>query len=158
ELDASFGKDGIVVSPFDDSVASSVAVQPDGKIVVSGIRGDNLVVRRYLSNGAPDVTFGCLGSTEADFGGFDWGFQVALQPDARILAVGRSSGRNGSNIEDFVLARFTPDGSPGACGYVVDAFGGLHGFGVGTPARPPAAVGALYRAGVDFARGVAVSP
>src|SRR5262249_42606085 len=73
------------------------------------------------------------------------------------LTVGSSSGRNGSNNEDFVLARFASDGGPGACGYVVDAYGGLHGFGVGTPARPPAAVGALYRGGVDFARGGAVS-
>jgi uncharacterized delta-60 repeat protein len=156
--DFTFGSEGKVRTPFDGSSAYSVAVQPDGKIVVGGTQHDNFVVKRLLANGKPDVTFGCLGTTDADFGGYDAAYEIALQPDGRILAVGSAYGRNGTDVEDFALARFERDGGPGACGYELDGQGGLHRFGIGNPAAPPAASGAAFWSGKDVARGVAVSP
>ena len=48
-----------------------------------------------------------------------------------------------------------PDGSGG---WVVDAYGGMHAFGIGGNAKPPAAVGGPYWPGVKIARGVAALP
>jgi hypothetical protein len=44
----------------------------------------------------------------------------------------------------------------GTGGYVLDEFGGLHPFGIGGDAPPPAATGARFVAGRDWARGVAL--
>jgi hypothetical protein len=42
-------------------------------------------------------------------------------------------------------------------GYIVDGFGGLHPFGIGTGAIPPAAVGAPFWLGQDYATGVVIT-
>src|SRR5678816_2082644 len=59
-LDNSFDTDGKVVTSFTSSGdrAYAVAVQPDGKILVAGQAYPSFFVARYLSNGAPDNTFG----------------------------------------------------------------------------------------------------
>lgn len=63
-LDLTFGEGGIVrstsTSGFDD-VATAVAVQPDGRIVVAGSQSGQLIVMRLLENGTPDDTFGTSG-------------------------------------------------------------------------------------------------
>ena len=64
-LDTTFDTDGIAqndFSAFDE--ATSVLIQPDGKIVVAGHRccpprpTNDFLVSRFLANGAPDTTFG----------------------------------------------------------------------------------------------------
>jgi uncharacterized delta-60 repeat protein len=49
-LDPSFGTDGKVVTHFKDGAAAAlaVAIQPDGKIVVTGYAGDAIALARYL--------------------------------------------------------------------------------------------------------------
>lgn len=59
-LDRTFGKSGKVITPLGgDAIATSVAVQPDRKIVVAGgIMGGKSVVVRYNPDGSLDRTFG----------------------------------------------------------------------------------------------------
>ena len=109
-LDASFGSSGVVTTPIgggDDS-GYSVALQIDGKIVVSGssYNGSNIdfAVVRYLSTGALDTSFGSGGKVTTDFGGGnDYGFSVALQIDGKIVVAGETFV---SGTYQFALARY----------------------------------------------------
>jgi uncharacterized delta-60 repeat protein len=121
--DPSFGVNGRVTTDFPGlaAVASSAVVQPDGKIVVAGgayplftFLGDMVVVR-YLSDGARDESFGVGGIVITTFPGQgSYAFDVALQPDGKIVAAGTDfvnfSSQQSSNT-DFALARYNPDGS-----------------------------------------------
>jgi len=98
-LDPSFGNQGMVgVSPqFDDVYA--LAVQSDGKPLVGGDRqvngrGDFFLVR-HLENGSLDPSFGSGGGATTDFDDkSDVIYDLALQPDGKILAVGQANGDN----------------------------------------------------------------
>jgi uncharacterized delta-60 repeat protein len=64
-LDASFGLNGLMV--ISDGTTSheagfSVIVEPDGRIVVAGYRGNDLLVVRTLPNGTLDASFGSGGA------------------------------------------------------------------------------------------------
>src|SRR5215207_2717752 len=57
-----------------------------------------------------DPTFGNGGIVTTDFTGYhDYGLDVELQSDGRIIVVGSSS--DGTD-NDFALARYNPDGLP----------------------------------------------
>ena len=69
-LDATFGTGGKVTTDF----AGTVAVQPDGKLVMGGgaataSGGSAFALERFNSNGALDATFGIGGKVTTDFGG-----------------------------------------------------------------------------------------
>ena len=96
-LDPSFGTDGIVRTQVEDvsSKAFGVALQPDGKIVAGGeatsSTGSGSAVVRYLPDGSLDTSFGNSGivfSTQPGENGFA---ALALQPDGKILGVGRNT-------------------------------------------------------------------
>jgi len=62
-LDPGLGRGGVVVGPFGrrfggDNAIFELAVMSDGRIVVAGLRGDDVVVARYQTDGSPDATFG----------------------------------------------------------------------------------------------------
>jgi uncharacterized delta-60 repeat protein len=59
--DAGFGDSGSVRDVGPDRVHTSVALEPDGRILVAGQRGSDLVVQRLLPNGDPDGTFADAG-------------------------------------------------------------------------------------------------
>ena len=89
-----------------DAQALSVAVQTDGKIVVSGgysnNAGSGFALVRYNTDGALDASFDGDGILLTNFGTF--ANAVAVQGDGKILAAGY-----GNN--DFAMARFNPNGS-----------------------------------------------
>jgi uncharacterized delta-60 repeat protein len=64
-LDTSFGSQGRVLQP--GGVATAGAIQPDGRIVVTGVAAgqtsgvSNILVARYNPDGSPDTTFGSGG-------------------------------------------------------------------------------------------------
>jgi uncharacterized delta-60 repeat protein len=115
--DNSFNFDGKVTTDFGggDDEANSVAIQPDGGILVAGDAtvaggGVNFALARYLPNGSLDNSFNFNGRVMTDFGGHSIASSVAIQPDGRIVAAGQTdSGGGGRN---FALARYLPDGSP----------------------------------------------
>jgi uncharacterized delta-60 repeat protein len=119
-VDTSFSGDGRQTTDFaggSDRIRS-MALQPDGKIVVAGqadnaAGDDNFALARYTASGALDTTFSGDGRTTTDLGGaFDSASGMAVQPDGKIVVVG--TGRTGnletSNSNDFVLARYKTNG------------------------------------------------
>jgi len=132
-LDPSFGTDGRVTTDFGGRYegASSVALQPDGKIVVAGgsVIGfyDNFALARYNSDGTLDATFGSGGKVITNFGEVSsHAYSVAVQPDGKIVATGYA---NIDGEEDFALVRYnangTLDATFGAGGKVITEFGRL---------------------------------
>lgn len=129
-LDTSFGSLGKVITDFGPGnlgEAFSVAVQPDGRIVVAGAFDNGNVyfaLARYTSTGALDSSFGS-GGTVATQAGFDYAYatDVALQPNGKIVAAGLS--QVGSNYQ-YAVVRYNPDGSLdnsyGSAGVVLVSF------------------------------------
>jgi uncharacterized delta-60 repeat protein len=124
-LDNTFGSRGRVRTDFPGlaAVPSSVVIQPDGKIVVAGgafplftFLG-NFEVVRYNPNGSLDTSFGNGGIVTTNFPQGSYAFDVALQPDGKIIAAGTvfvNFDPGESSDTDFALARYNPDGTPDA--------------------------------------------
>jgi len=115
-LDRSFGSGGVVTFGFGVRVsdARDLAVQPDGRIVVAGLAGDDFAVARVSPDGTLDQTFGQGGRVTTDLGAAvdpDGGEAVALQPDGKIVVAGDVREPGPFEIYDFAIARYDPDGS-----------------------------------------------
>ncbi len=120
-LDTSFGSSGVVVTPIlsEADKAYSVAIQPDGKIVVAGFastRGSGssfifyFAVVRYNIDGTLDTIFGVDGKvTTSVLGAIDIARSVAIQPDGKIILAGETS--TGGSVFDIAVVRYNPDGS-----------------------------------------------
>lgn len=117
-LDSTFGNGrGWVLTDFGGSFgnATSVALQPDGKIVVAGASdvgaSNDFALARYNTDGSLDTTFGFNGDglvTTEFFGFQDYGQSVAVDGSGNIVVAGQAYGANG--IRTFALARYTTDG------------------------------------------------
>jgi uncharacterized delta-60 repeat protein len=119
-LDTSFGGDGKVTTQFtrrDDPVAG-LAMQPDGKIVVSGGAAydgpnPNFALARYNSDGTLDTSFGGDGKVTTDFvGRHDFANAVAIQADGKVVAGGLAGFSRRRGRAQFGLARYNADGTP----------------------------------------------
>ena len=111
--DTTFGFLGAAIDPVTSHYPVAVALQPDGKIVVTGYKSVNgykkFFLRRYLSNGSLDTSFGNNGSavpgaivlTSADYSGTG----IAVQDNGRIAVVGYGNDKR-------VVWRFYSNGSP----------------------------------------------
>jgi len=124
-LDTTFGRGGKVRTDFPGlaAVPSAVVIQPDGKIVVAGgafplfTFAGNFEVVRYNPNGSLDGSFGNGGIVTTTFPEGSYAFDVALQPDGKIIAAGTvfvDFIPGESSNTDFALARYNPDGTPDA--------------------------------------------
>jgi serralysin len=108
-----FGSGNAIVTTSIDGGGSSVALQPDGKILVAGssyngVDSDFALVR-YNSDGSLDTTFSEDGKLTTSIGmGGDSGQSVIVQSDGKILVAGTS--QNGSD-RNFALVRYNTDGS-----------------------------------------------
>jgi uncharacterized delta-60 repeat protein len=92
-------------------VATSLAVRPDGRIVVAGhtTAGENIVVQQVAPDGLPDLTFGGPGgATRIDRGGDEETGALALQPDGKVVVAGWTAGPAGV---DLIVTRLTPGGA-----------------------------------------------
>jgi uncharacterized delta-60 repeat protein len=151
--DTGFGTGGAVQTVIGYSaVAATVALQPDGTIVVAGdsISGtprpppppppappppppptpppEGIVLARYHADGNLDQSFGSGGVITAPIGRRSRASDLRLQPDGRILVAGGSDGR-------LMVARYSPQG-------LLDA-----GFGsAGVVLGPPQSAGYLSSA------------
>src|SRR5262249_37795551 len=113
QLDPTFGTNGIALFSHSTELQPwTVAVQPDGKIIV----GSYGFVDRFDSYGAIDRTFGDNGSAHDTFAntfpdGAGVGRAVTLQPDGKIVAVGigriRIDRRTTKDV--FLIARYQGD-------------------------------------------------
>lgn len=114
-LDLSFDSDGKVTTSFGtgNDLGKSVALQTDGKILVSGYsnNGSNndFAVVRYNTNGSLDTTFNADGKVTTSIGtNDDVGNSIAIQLDGKILVAGYSY--NGSTT-NFAIIRYNLNGS-----------------------------------------------
>jgi uncharacterized delta-60 repeat protein len=171
KLDKSFGDGGKVTTSFSNFsvTARSMAIQPDGKIVLAGHAGSqdgrvDFALARYNSDGSLDSTFGASGKVTTDlFGQVDAAYAAALQPDGRIVLVGFSGivagfGSGGEDAVDFALVRYNSDGSLdksfGSGGKVVTDFGNneaIYAVGIQRDGCIVAAGAALFGNTSDFA-------
>ncbi|MBL8436329.1 MAG: DUF4347 domain-containing protein, partial [Zoogloea sp.] len=109
-LDTSFSGDGKLTTAIGTSwdIAHQVAVQAGGKIVVGGYSGasnNDLSLIRLNDDGTPDGGFGTAGVVTTNLGGNESLWDLALQPDGRIVVVG------GGGDNHLLVARYLADGS-----------------------------------------------
>lgn len=123
DLDATFGTNGTVVMSSLGSVGvTSLALQPDGKILIGGFVGqsgnNNFAVVRFNANGSLDTSFrqspnpnqNPNGMVSIDFGGTEQSPRIAVQVDGKILMAGISI-NNASNGSSIAVARLNSDGN-----------------------------------------------
>lgn len=110
-FDPNFGNNGVLISNFlSGSVANSVAIQTDGKILITGSNNYNLFLARFTKEGTLDSTFNYNGYLlNSYFDGFNQAYSMALQPDGKILVCGRA--HYGLN-DAMLILRFTSLGEP----------------------------------------------
>ncbi len=116
-LDSSFGIGGKVTTDFSGAdSAFAIALQPDGKLVVTGVFSTNqgydqdFALARYNSDGGLDTSFGSGGKLTTDFGANSDNARTAVvQPDGKIVAVGSSCTPQSC---DFALVRYLSDALP----------------------------------------------
>jgi len=92
-LDTAFGTGGRVSIAYS---ATSIAFQPDGKIIIAG---DGYIdgafafsINRFNANGTPDAGFGTNGYVSIPAAGSTWGSSTAiLQPDGKIVVCGSAA-------------------------------------------------------------------
>lgn len=124
-LDTTFGVNGkanFEITNFNNSTkrdyATGVALQSDGKIVISGYcpesnfsSADNqFSVIRLNSNGTLDTTYGSNGILRFGFGSDNCvANAMTIQPDNKVVIVGYS--KTSSTEEDFAIARVNIDGT-----------------------------------------------
>ncbi|HYC48126.1 MAG TPA: hypothetical protein VED01_21845 [Burkholderiales bacterium] len=107
-LDSSFAADGTTSLP-ENAGGVSVVLQPDGKIVVGAQTPAHVFAAvRFNADGTLDSTFGSGGIVITDVTpGQDFAWDVAVQPDGRILLGGHGHNSNA----DFAIVRYNPDGT-----------------------------------------------
>ena len=114
-LDTSFDGDGKATTAIGNSNerALGIAIQVDGKIIATGYsynsnNDDDFTIVRYNSDGSLDTTFDTDGIVTTDFGNYEAAYDITIQDDDKIVAVGFSgSGRS----SDFAIARYNSNGS-----------------------------------------------
>lgn len=113
-LDPIFGQGGVVVTSKRGTWAGAVAVQPNGKILVTGDSqssdGSMATLVRFQTDGALDPGFGKDGFVTTAFGDdpYNYGSALALQPDGKVLVAGSSFAPPPSNSQVGVV-RFLGD-------------------------------------------------
>ncbi|TMI81622.1 MAG: T9SS type A sorting domain-containing protein [Bacteroidetes bacterium] len=121
-LDNSFGQNGEVTTPVGPNhfgYASSVVIQPNGKIVVAGLylyglepdyygsyyfASAHFAMVRYNSNGVVDSSFGKNGVV-TDASDFQGTSAMTLQADGKLLVTGYGG-------RPFEIERYNSDGTP----------------------------------------------
>jgi uncharacterized delta-60 repeat protein len=111
--DRSFGRRGKATVGFTGSLEerlTKMVLQPDGKIILAGMSGDDAMLVRYLRDGSLDPSFGKEGLFRGSFAqpwtpgrasiDADEVLDVVLMDDGRLLAL----------LADFVVIRLTTDG------------------------------------------------
>jgi uncharacterized delta-60 repeat protein len=97
--------DGRIITDFGGSAFGfGMAIQSDGKILMTGASNGDFALARYNQNGSLDTSFSGDGKVTTDIGTYDFGFSVTVLSDGKILLSGISNG-------DFLLLRYHSDGS-----------------------------------------------
>jgi uncharacterized delta-60 repeat protein len=147
DLDPSFDRDGLVVTPVPSGIVFDLAVQRDGKLIAAGWSspgGFDIAMARYNLDGSLDTSFDGDGIVVASSfrPASTYASHVLIQPDGKILTGGpglarfnadgtvdRSFGAGGRAVTDLGLLKplLQPDGMILAAGGIYEA-GGVSDF------------------------------
>jgi uncharacterized delta-60 repeat protein len=109
-FDPRFGRAGTTdLDLGGDDRANALALQPDGKLVVAGRtsrRAGDMAVLRLRRDGSLDRAFGRGGVATIGTARGDAAYDVAVQPDGRIVVAG-----NGGEGADIAVVRLRRDGA-----------------------------------------------
>lgn len=112
-LDSSFGNNGYVLTPVgigNDNRATSIALLPDGKIVVSGsAKGESITIVRYNTNGKRDSTFGENGIVFSRVNSIAFRMYAMKILENGSIIIGGGSSKDYNNYH-FTLAKYQPNG------------------------------------------------
>jgi uncharacterized delta-60 repeat protein len=149
-LDPTFGTGGKTTTAAFGGDRSSMALQPDRKIVMVGGTFTAFVLARFDVDGTPDDSFGTGGTVVTNIGGQQEALGVAIQPDhdGRIVVAGYT------NRDDITVACYRPDGQPdesfGTGGIVT---GIATGVANDVTTQPDGRILIVGRAGLETPRG-----
>ncbi|CAM8619322.1 Delta-60 repeat [Oxalobacteraceae bacterium] len=145
-IDNQFGTNGRSTTSFGSGqdIGRSLAVQPDGKILVAGYtdKGNgnyDFAVARYNPSGSLDTTFGSAGKVTTPIGdptlAGDYAYKIGLQADGKIVVSGSSHlSVSPDSYYDFAVVRYLQNGSVdttfGTNGTATVAVGTAGDFGV----------------------------
>ena len=160
DLDPLFGSGGTLMTDLGQStdIATAVAIQADGKLVVVGttykhndFSDEDFVVTRYNTDGTLDITFGRGGKVRTDFPGLAAEpSSVAIQRDGKIVVAGGAFPLF-VFLGDFKIVRYNPDGSLdgsfGDGGIVTTSFPGQGSYASAVALQ---ADGKIIAAGTDY--------
>jgi uncharacterized delta-60 repeat protein len=113
-LDTTFSGDGVApvptakVSEFDR--LRSLAVQPDGKLVLGGTASNEFVAARLLADGTLDASWDGDGVARTLVGTGGEAQNVLVQPDGKVALAGYARA-NGRSDEDMAVVRWTGTGA-----------------------------------------------
>ncbi len=112
-LDTDFGSNGLLVESIGTEAdrAHSIAIRPDGKILVAGNADDNdhLFIASFSALGAPDAAFGTAGVASTSFEGLSGeDGAIVLQEDGKLIYAGHATI---GESKDFIIARYGLDGA-----------------------------------------------
>lgn len=119
-LDPDFGNAGTVIQPITSHTRAYGCAREDaGKLIVTGHTGLNpsshqmVTARINFTDGSVDNTFGSSGYVTTQFvtGKNARGWDVAIQPDGKILVAGWSKVNTTPERDNFAIARFNTDGT-----------------------------------------------
>ena len=114
ELDNTFGLGGVVTTDFaaTDDVATSLAIQTDGKLLVGGSTGGyfffNFALARYNSDGSLDNAFSEDGKTTTRISILDSINDISILRSGMIVVAGSSYN---TSDEDITIAQYNTTGS-----------------------------------------------
>lgn len=159
DLDVTFGNGGkvtTIVGPPIQGGARGIAIQADGRIVVIGsahvgsLSFSDFAVVRYNPDGTQDASFGNDGIVTTDISTYDDAFDVAIQPDGKIVVVGSAGGLSSAtvryNVDGTLDASFDGDG-------IVTTSGSINTFAFDVAIQPDGkivVVGMTRNADEDF--------
>lgn len=111
-VDYSFGTDGFLRIDIDGTLDAieSIAVLPDNKILILLVSNHRIIFVRTLPDGTFDPDFGNEGVLLTDTDPTEYGYDMQIQSDQKILIVGYLEAQ--ANINMGFVRRFNADGSP----------------------------------------------
>src|SRR5205814_3178860 len=91
-LDTTFGPSGTgkITLSSDYAYRTNVQSLSDDRLLVTGVESGEVVLHRYSVDGIADSTFGTSGTVTTSLAGTDYGYDVGVQPDGKIVVVGGS--------------------------------------------------------------------
>lgn len=112
-----FGAGGSIGDSYDIDVAYGMALQTNGKIVLTGVSylGTDtfftIPIAKYHTNGTLDESFGIGGKTRVSFPNYKYpyGFSIAIQQDNKAVITGKCSNNSSDGI--IFLLRILENGS-----------------------------------------------